>query len=162
MSFCYPWSSGYRSLCHSVNPWSSGYRSLCHSVNPWSSGYRSLCHSVNPWSSGDMSLFNPLSPHDALKHHFTSLKTQFISLQLRFLEGKFPLNWFNNKWQFSLIFLPHHVIFTHYKTRIVVGEDDNGKFRLERVKSLVIWLQVIISFLCCDSPNLKVFSGKVF
>ena len=33
---------------------------------------------------------NPLSPHDALKHHFSSLKTQFISLQLRVLEGKCP------------------------------------------------------------------------
>ena len=27
-----------------------------------------------------MSHFNPLSPHDALKHHFTSLKTSFIFL----------------------------------------------------------------------------------
>ena len=27
--------------------------------------------------------FNPLSPHDALKHHFTSLKTDLIILQLR-------------------------------------------------------------------------------
>ena len=27
-------------------------------------------------------LFNPLSPHDALKHHFTSLKTDLIFLQL--------------------------------------------------------------------------------
>ena len=26
--------------------------------------------------------FNPLSPHDALKHHFTSLKTYLIFLQL--------------------------------------------------------------------------------
>ena len=25
---------------------------------------------------------NPLSPHDALKHHFTSLKTVLICLQL--------------------------------------------------------------------------------
>ena len=32
--------------------------------------------------------FNPLSPHDALKHHFTSLKTQLISLQLGVLGGK--------------------------------------------------------------------------
>ena len=31
-------------------------------------------------------LFNPLSPHDALKHHFTSLKTDFIFLQQRVLE----------------------------------------------------------------------------
>ena len=33
---------------------------------------------------------NPLSPHDALKHHFTSLKTQLISLQPRVLEGELP------------------------------------------------------------------------
>ena len=33
---------------------------------------------------------NPLSPHDALKHHFTSLKTQLIFLQQRVLEQKFP------------------------------------------------------------------------
>ena len=39
-------------------------------------------------------IFNPLSPHDALKHHFTSLKTGFIFLQLRVLEWKFPWNWF--------------------------------------------------------------------
>ena len=33
---------------------------------------------------------NPLSPHDALKHHFTSLKTDLIFLQLSVLERKFP------------------------------------------------------------------------
>ena len=31
---------------------------------------------------------NPLSPHDALKHHFTSLKTDLIFLQQRVLERK--------------------------------------------------------------------------
>ena len=30
--------------------------------------------------------FNPLSPHDALKHNFTSLKTDLIFLQLGVLE----------------------------------------------------------------------------
>ena len=30
--------------------------------------------------------FNPLGPHDALKHHFTSLKTYLIFLQLGVLE----------------------------------------------------------------------------
>ena len=35
-------------------------------------------------------LFNPLSPHDALKHHFTSLKTDLIFIQLGVLERKFP------------------------------------------------------------------------
>ena len=33
---------------------------------------------------------NPLSPHDALKHHFTSLKTDLISLQQRVLKRKSP------------------------------------------------------------------------
>ena len=31
-----------------------------------------------------------LSPHDALKNNFTSLKTDLIFLQLTVLEGKFP------------------------------------------------------------------------
>ena len=34
--------------------------------------------------------FNPLSPHDALKHHFTSLRADLIFLQLGVLERKFP------------------------------------------------------------------------
>ena len=33
--------------------------------------------------------FNPFSPHDALKHHFTSLKTDLIFLQPGVLERKF-------------------------------------------------------------------------
>ena len=33
---------------------------------------------------------NPLNPHDALKHHFTSLKTDLIFLPPRVLERKFP------------------------------------------------------------------------
>ena len=33
---------------------------------------------------------NLLSPHDALKHHFTSLKTDFILLQPRVFKRKFP------------------------------------------------------------------------
>ena len=33
---------------------------------------------------------NPLSPHDAIKHLFTSLKTDLIFLQQRVLERKFP------------------------------------------------------------------------
>ena len=32
---------------------------------------------------------NPLSPHDAIKHHFTSLKTDLIFQQLRVLERDF-------------------------------------------------------------------------
>ena len=48
--------------------------------------------------------FNPLSPHDVLKHHFRSLKTDLISQQLRILKWKFPWNWLSNIWHFSLLF----------------------------------------------------------
>ena len=34
--------------------------------------------------------FNPLGPNDALKHHFTSLKTDLTFLKQRVLERKFP------------------------------------------------------------------------
>ena len=33
---------------------------------------------------------NPLSPHDAIKHNFTSMKTYLFFLQQRVLERKFP------------------------------------------------------------------------
>ena len=33
--------------------------------------------------------YNTLSPHDALNHHFTSLKTDLFFLQLGVLERKF-------------------------------------------------------------------------
>ena len=39
---------------------------------------------------------NPLSPHDALRHPFTFLKTDSICLQLEVLEQKFPWNLFTN------------------------------------------------------------------
>ena len=42
-----------------------------------------------PWRSNH-SWFNPLSPHDALKHHFISLKTHVIFLQQWVLECIFP------------------------------------------------------------------------
>ena len=65
--------------------------------------------------------FNPLSPRDAWKHHFTSLKTDLIVLQLTVLEGKFPWNSFINTWQFSLFFYPLQLIFINYKLRIATA-----------------------------------------
>ena len=59
-------------------------------------------------------------------------RKKLIFLQLRVWEGKFPWNSFANTCQFPLIFHQDQVIFIHYKT--VLDEDDNGKFRLERVK----------------------------
>ena len=83
-------------------------------------------------------IINPLSPHDASKHHFTSLKTDLIFLQLAALEN------------FHEIGLPIHGNFPQFlnhtksssfttvencdsNSRLVVDEDDNGEFRLQRV-----------------------------
>ena len=94
----------------------------------------------------DQLLINPLSPHDALKHHFTSLKTDLIFPQPRVLERKFPRNWFTNTWQFSWILLPtsNHlhplqVENCDSNSRLVVDGDDNGKLRLERVLKEFVW-----------------------
>ena len=45
---------------------------------------------TSPCTSSNISMINPLSPRDALKHHFASLKTDLIFEQLRVLERKFP------------------------------------------------------------------------
>ena len=61
----------------------------------------------NYMSSPD--IVDPLGPNDAIKHHFTSMKTDLIFLQpwqLGVLELTIPWNWFTNTWQFSSIF--HH------------------------------------------------------
>ena len=90
-----------------------------------------------------MICFNHLSPHDAIKHHFTSLKTGLIFLQQRVLERKFPRNWFTNTWLFSVLFHLHQyhchlhplqVDNCDSNSRLVEDEDDNGNCRLERVK----------------------------
>ena len=42
---------------------------------------------INPYTTiGTTAVINPLSPHDAINHHFTSLKTDLISLQPRVFE----------------------------------------------------------------------------
>ena len=93
-------------------------------------------------------LINPLSPHDALKHHFTSLKTEVIFQQLRILERKFPWNWFTNTWHFSLLFHPHQIIFIRENcdsnSRLVVDEDDNVKSGLKGGMYAFILLYIIL------------------
>ena len=68
-----------------------------------------------------MFTINHLNPHDAVEHHFTSMKTDLIFLQPRVFEWKFPWNWFTSTWQFSLIFLSLQVIFILYKSRIATA-----------------------------------------
>ena len=58
----------------------------------WYAKLRSSLRSVQKGKSDPTVRFqskltlNPLNPHDALKHHFTSLKTDLISLQPGVLE----------------------------------------------------------------------------
>ena len=76
---------------------------------------------------------NPLSPHDALKHHFTSPKTGV--LERKFPETGLPIH--GNFLYFSPTSNHLHSLQVENcdsNLRLVVHEDDNGKFRLERVK----------------------------
>ena len=79
--------------------------------------YAMWCINVTRW----LYWFDPSSPHDALKHHFTFLKSDLLFLWLRVLEWKLRWNLLTNTWQFSLIFHPHQIIFTHYKSRIATA-----------------------------------------
>ena len=96
-------------------------------------------------------IINPLSLHDALKLHFTSLKTVLGFLQQRILERKFPWNWFTNTWQLPLMLKttsshPHPLLVENCdsNSRLVVDEDDNDKLRLERVKTKNVKIIVLI------------------
>ena len=60
----------------------------CNSESKYAKAYSDGAHKSTYWEVG--LTFNPLSPHDALKHHFTSLKTDLIFLKLRVLDRKFP------------------------------------------------------------------------
>ena len=113
------------------------------------------------FSLSNCPLVNPLGPHDALKHHFTYLKTDLISLQLGVLERMFPSDWFTNTWQFSLLFHPHQIIYTVHplqvdncdsNSQLAVDVDDNGKFRLERVKAPAPIMFVCFTFLISILP----------
>ena len=84
-----------------------------------------------------------LSPHDALKHHFTSLKTDIIFLQLGLSEWIFPWNWFTNTWRFSLLFtnVKSSSSTTSRELRQQFAACSGWEFGLERVRtrSQVMW-----------------------
>ena len=61
------------------------------------------CAHENIYIASHLTL-KPLSPHDALKRHFTSLKTDLISLQQTVSEKKIPWSWLTKTWGFSSIF----------------------------------------------------------
>ena len=86
-------------------------------------------------------LFNPLNPHDASKHHSTSRKNDIISQKRYVLEPKysFPLS------STSSHLHQQQVEDCDSNSRLVVDEDDNSKFRFERVKRCLMSL-----YLCWD------------
>ena len=81
--------------------------------------------------------FNPLSPHDASKHHFTSLKNRPNFLTTKGLRMKISLKLvcqymaiFSN---FSLTSSHLHSLELRQQFAACCGRDDNGKIRPERV-----------------------------
>ena len=91
----------------------------------------------------------PLSPHDALKHHFAYLKD---FTKIRVLERKFSWNCFKDNSIFfhlpptSSHLHPLHVENCDSNSQLIVDEDDNGKLRLERVKNskIPLWISLFI------------------
>ena len=85
--------------------------------------------------------FNPLSPHDALKHHSTPLKTYLIFFTAKGFRRQISSKLFH---EYIVFFFNLPPISNHLhplqvencdsSSRLVVDEDDNGKFRIERVK----------------------------
>ena len=128
-------------------------------------------------------MFNPLGPHDALKHHFTSLKTQLIFLRLRGFRRKITMKLFYQCMTIFFTFsptsrhlhLPLQVENCGSNSRLVVDVvDDNGKFRLERFNQhvfsrlylVIFWIQLNVIYLitlkknpdgnCGSNPHLTV------
>ena len=96
------------------------------------------------WSTQTEININPLSPHDALNHHFTSQKADLISFPTT---KSFRMNIFMKLvYQYTAIFFSFSPTSSHLRplqvencdsnSRLVVEEDDNDKFRLQRVKTL--------------------------
>ena len=76
---------------------------------------------INPCHAELYVTIYPLSPHDALKHDLTSMKTDLFPLQTKVLEWQFPWNWVTNAWHFSLLFHSHQITDIHYKSRIATA-----------------------------------------
>ena len=107
-------SGGYLSLIRAM--WEKLVRRICRVSTPSWSNFRILewtCESIKgAWTDGRhvdriIGRLTLLSPRDALKRHFKSLKTDLIFPQLKVLERKFLWNRFTNTW---------HFFFTHFKS----------------------------------------------
>ena len=81
---------------------------------------------------------NPLSPHDALKHHFTSLKTDLIFLQLRSFRKK-SMKLFC---QYMAIFFNFSLISSHLYPIQVENCDSNSRLVVD--EGLIQYFNIII------------------
>ena len=106
---------------------------------------------------------SPLSPHDALKHHFTSLKTELGFCNKNFHET--GLQYITIIFTFSPTsnhLYPLQVENCDSNSRLVVNKDDNGKFRLEMVKpSRCITVSFYIPENRLNFPTTKGFRTKI-
>ena len=90
--------------------------------------------------------YDPLNPHDASKHHFKFLKNGSFSK----IRTKILWNCFNNiNIFFSIVPTSSHLHPLQFKncdsnSRLVVDEEDIGKFKLDRVKICCLRLSVLI------------------
>ena len=116
-----PWSL---SGCNQSDSWKPRRRSpesvvASHEIWTW---FHQLVQIRHPGLQPVL-IFNPLNPQDALKHNFTSLKTDLIFLQLGFLKWIFPWNCFNNNDIFFSLASQLQVIFIHCKSRISLNTE---------------------------------------
>ena len=86
------------------------------------------------------------NPHDTLKHHFTSLKTDLIFPTTKGFRMNISMKLVYRYMTILFNFLPtsNHlhplqVENCDKNSRLVVDEDDNGKLRLETLKALTYY-----------------------
>ena len=82
--------------------------------------YQSWINVIIYFGAHTSSLIKPLNPHDALKHHFESLKNDLISWNLGVLKRKILWNCLKIT---VYVFICHQlqVIFIHFKSRIATA-----------------------------------------
>ena len=74
--------------------------------------------------NANVEFITPLNPHDAFKHHFTSLKIDLIFPQPGVIEQILPCNWFTNTLQFIFTF---SLTSNHLHPLQVVDCDSNSR-----------------------------------
>ena len=103
-------------------------------------------------------VFNHLSLYDALKHHFTSLKTIYFPTT----KGFRRIISMKQLYQYMAIFFNFSATSSHLyplqvkncdsNSRLVVDKDDNGKVRLERV-NVNMKITLLQTWMAAENPH---------